>query len=81
MEFNITQEDVLVPDNCPVLGIPLSLDETRGFSDNSPTLDRIDNSLGYKKGNVLVVSWRANRIKCDATPKELYLMSKFYSRK
>ena len=35
------------------------------------TVDRIDSSLGYVKGNVWVVSYRANAIKRDATPEEL----------
>jgi hypothetical protein len=41
------------------------------MNDNAPTLDRINNSCGYVPGNVAVISWRANRIKCDATPEEL----------
>jgi hypothetical protein len=34
-------------------------------------VDRIVPELGYVKGNVIVVSCRANRIKSDATPDEL----------
>ena len=64
--FNITREDLFIPEKCPVLGIPL-VPSTRGNGfaerDNSPSIDRIDPSNGYVSGNVVVISWRANRIK------------------
>jgi hypothetical protein len=66
IEINITIDDILIPNTCPVLGIPIiigGIDEKKYFSDNSPTLDRIDNSKGYVKGNVCVISYRANAIK------------------
>ena len=74
----VTKEDIVVPSHCPVLGLPLFV-QKRGFSDNSPTLDRIDNTKGYVPGNVMVVSWRANRIKCDATVAELCMLASFYA--
>jgi hypothetical protein len=74
--FAITKEDVSIPSTCPILGIPLSSETKR--HDGSPTLDRIDNDLGYVKGNVIVISWRANRIKSDATKEELRALADFY---
>ena len=38
---------------------------------NSPSLDRIRLELGYVKGNVRVISGRANLLKNDATIEEL----------
>jgi hypothetical protein len=55
---------------CPILGIPLVF-STSGFSDNSPSVDKIDPSMGYTLDNVQVISWRANRLKSDATVEEL----------
>lgn len=73
-EFSIDLEDVVVPDKCPILGIPLKYN--RGIKeDNSYSLDRIDSSKGYIKGNVWVISLRANRIKNDSTPQELRLIA------
>jgi hypothetical protein len=61
LEFNITKEDIVIPDTCPLLGIPMQ----------SASLDRIDPSKGYIKGNVWVISNRANTLKNDATLSEL----------
>lgn len=72
--FNITKDDILevypLDNKCPMLGIEL-LPNDRYSSDNSPTLDRIIPKNGYVKGNILVISSRANRIKNDATIEEL----------
>jgi hypothetical protein len=76
-EFTITLNDLSIPDRCPILGIPIScLAESR--ADGSPSIERIDNSLGYVKGNVIIVSWRANRIKSDATLDELSKILEYY---
>jgi hypothetical protein len=71
--FDITMEDIPeIPDRCPLLGIPLviwrSRDEHRA---SSPSLDKIDPGPGYVKGNLWIISTRANQIKNDATPDEL----------
>lgn len=55
---------------CPVLGIDLFWGEGSDRN-NSPSLDRIDPSLGYTKDNVCIISWKANRIKSDATIDEI----------
>jgi hypothetical protein len=71
-DFSITIEDVLIPDVCPVLGIKLKRNTGgHGFSNASPTIDRIDSSKGYIKGNVAVISGRANRVKINATVAEM----------
>lgn len=74
LPFDITYEDVVVPEFCPILGIPLKEKGRPGWSDNSPSLDRIIPEKGYVKGNVRVISNRANRIKIDATIEELELV-------
>ena len=71
MEFNITEDDVFIPKYCPLLGIPIYLDVKINGRDNSPSLDRIDNTKGYIKGNVWIISNRANSIKRDADSSEL----------
>lgn len=77
--FSISLSDLLpIPDNCPVLGIPLR-HGIGGTTDGSPSIDRIVPSQGYVPGNVIVVSHKANRIKNDATPEELMAVAKFYA--
>lgn len=72
LDFSITQEDITVPDVCPLLGLALIRGRnTKGANPESPTLDRVDPRLGYVKGNIWVISWRANRLKSDATLDEL----------
>lgn len=72
-EFSISIDDVTIPARCPLLGLPLFIG-TRGQKENSPTLDRKDSAKGYTSSNVWVVSWRANRLKADATLAELELI-------
>jgi len=69
LEFNILPEDVLIPEFCPILGIKLNNFNARK-EDNSPSLDRIDNSKGYIKGNIMVISSKANTIKSNGTSDE-----------
>ena len=62
--FDLTEADIVVPDRCPVLGIELEIG-TWGHTDFSPSLDRFVSSLGYVRGNVAIISNRANRLKAD----------------
>ena len=61
---------------CPVFGVELKFGNA-GFRDNSPSIDKIDPSKGYTLDNVQVISWRANRLKADATVQELELLLSF----
>lgn len=76
MPFTITADSIVWPLICPVYGIALDYD-TQGRKECSPSLDRINNGLGYVVGNVQVISWRANRHKNNATPEELVMLAKF----
>lgn len=86
IEFNIKPEDIKVPEVCPVLGIRLQFNNGEAgckgnrFNDHTPSLDRIDSSKGYLPDNIIVISWRANRIKCDATVKELNMIAEFFTK-
>jgi len=66
-------EDLLpLPTECPILGIPIDYKAKRNgcYSENSPSIDRINPKGRYTKDNVVVCSWRANRIKNDGTAEE-----------
>ena len=68
LPFSIEPEHIVIPSRCPVLGIELT---ANGPRDTRPSLDRIVPALGYVPTNIRVISFRANRIKSDATPEEL----------
>ena len=79
LEFDLhTYKDLPeVPKTCPALGIPLFVGD--GVScDNSPTLDRIDNDKGYIKGNIQVISMKANQAKSNLSFKEFQKLYHFY---
>ena len=73
LSFNIDITDINLPDKCPLLGIPLK-SFYGNATGNSYSIDRIDSSKGYIKGNVWVISKRANTLKGDATLEELELL-------
>ncbi|QIG73052.1 postulated decoy of host sigma factor protein [Rhizobium phage RHph_N3_19] len=65
-EFDLEKEDIIIPEVCPVFGTPFEIG-TR----YAPSVDRIDNSKGYVKGNVQIMSWMANSMKNSASVEQL----------
>lgn len=78
--FDLTNDDCEpgaalgpIPSVCPVLGIGIA----QGLSPCAaglPSIDRIRPELGYVKGNVRWISFRANTLKSNATIKEIELV-------
>jgi hypothetical protein len=79
LPFDLQEGDIMVPEICPVLGIQLKTGEGN-ICDTSPSLDRIVPGKGYVKGNVIVVSSKANLIKSNATPEEIIVVGEFYKK-
>ena len=69
IEFTIDVDDIFIPTHCPVLGIKLEIND-KPFTASSPSIDRINPRVGYVKGNIKVVSWRANDLKGNGTIEE-----------
>jgi hypothetical protein len=63
--------DQEIEEYCPYLNIKLIIGDVFPPLDNNPSIDRIDPSRGYVKGNVEVVSLLANRIKSNASPSDI----------
>jgi hypothetical protein len=81
IEFNLELSDVVIPKVCPVLKIPLTAGSSSGGPRGcSPSLDRIDNTKGYIKGNVQVISHKANTMKHCADNNELILFANWIKR-
>ena len=73
IKFTITEADIKIPQFCPLLNIKLQRD---GIKDYAPSLDRINPKQGYTPNNIHIISWRANKIKSNATLEELITMGK-----
>lgn len=67
LEFNLTEEDIIIPRACPVFNVVFIIGENNW----GPSVDRIDPTKGYVKGNIQIISNKANRMKSDATQNEL----------
>lgn len=70
LEFNLIESDIIIPEFCPILKIPLFIGIKNQY-ENSPTIDRIDNNKGYIKENCKIISMKANTMKNNATLDEL----------
>jgi hypothetical protein len=74
----------LVVSRCPVFNMPLEWSAYRGNErlplPNSPSLDRIDPTRGYVKGNVWIISHKANMFKSYATHEELKTLTEAVGR-
>jgi len=79
IEFTLTKDDINIPDTCPVFGFPLKREERESWM-YAPSIDRIDNTKGYIKENIIIVSRRANILKKDATIEELKKLADYYSK-
>lgn len=64
---NITYKDIIVPEKCPYLDIPL-IPFSGWFT---PSLDKIIPELGYVPGNIQVISKLANTMKNQASIDQL----------
>lgn len=73
IEFNLELEDIVLPKKCPVF----KKDFIYGDTNWTYSIDRIDNSKGYIKDNIQIISNRANRLKGDFSIEELKLIVEF----
>ena len=72
LPFSITEEDIVIPELCPILKVPLVLGDARF----APSIDRVVPELGYIKENIVVMSRLANMMKWDSNQEELLLFCK-----
>lgn len=80
LEFDIDIEDIIIPARCPIFNIKLKVAEGV-HKESSPSLDRIDNTKGYVKGNVAIISRKANSLKRDLTIEDMERLTNYISRR
>lgn len=76
LDFDLEVSDIQIPDKCPILKTSISPNIGR-VSAASPSLDRIDPSLGYVKTNIWVISHKANSMKNNADVASLKTFAKW----
>lgn len=80
MDFDesVRLELTTIPETCPLCEGPIRLDkDTRK---DSPSIDRIDSSRGYERGNVWMICRHCNTIKNDASLERFERMSRNWRR-
>jgi hypothetical protein len=75
-ECNLTIDDIEIPKFCPYLNIELSFNKKNNKDPNYASIDRIDSSKEYIKGNVMIISRLANTMKNNATIDQMKTFSK-----
>lgn len=65
--FDISVDDIEWPEYCPILNHKLNYFAVHSERNYAPSFDRVDNDLGYVKGNVKIISYEANRLKGNFT--------------
>lgn len=72
LNFDLELSDIVMPKYCPITGLELRIKTgNRGFDAASPSIDRKNPNKGYVKGNIGIISMRANKIKSDLSLEEL----------
>jgi hypothetical protein len=72
MDFDLEITDIVIPAVCPYFKTPFVMNDQH----LAASLDRIDSNKGYTKDNIQVISYRANKMKNDATVQELISFAK-----
>lgn len=82
IEFSLEIDDLDIPEFCPVFGTRLdnSSKAPSMINTTSPSIDRIDPSKGYVKGNIRIICARANSLKGNASADETMAIAQYVAR-
>ena len=76
IEFSLELKYIKIPKKCPILDIPLD----KRDRNHTPSIDRIDNKIGYIKENIKIISFKANNLKSNATIEQLKKIIKYMEK-
>jgi hypothetical protein len=80
-DLDIEHLKSIATEACPIFNVTFDWgQDNKGQGNYRPSLDRIIPELGYIKGNVCFISFKANSIKSDATEKELYAVADWLNK-
>lgn len=79
LPFDIEPEDIFAPIHCPVFGVELKYGASAA-DPYSPSFDKLKPELGYVKGNVRVISYKANTMKSNGTKAEVAAVLAYMER-
>lgn len=71
LPFDLSIEDIVIPERCPVLGITM----------DTPSIDRHVPERGYVKENIVIMSNRANILKNNGSLEEFKMLVKYLTEK
>ena len=78
VDIDLDYLESIAPNQCPIFKIEFSWGQgTQKEYQQGPSLDKIIPELGYVKGNVQIISYKANTMKSNATPEQLLQFSKW----
>lgn len=72
ISFDLSYKDIEIPEVCPVFGVPF-----QRKTDYAASVDRIDNTKGYTRDNIQVISRLANLMKNSASKEQLIAFAKW----
>lgn len=82
VDFELSTEYLysITTDQCPVFGTPFLFSNNKNILPESPSIDRIDPAKGYVRGNVVVLSMKANLIKSAYGADDIFKVAAWLKR-
>ena len=83
LNFDITKEylESILTEKCPIFNTEFVFNGNKVSKNESPSLDKIDPKKGYVKGNVAIISMKANVIKQNASSEDIYKVANWLKNK
>lgn len=81
IECSISEKDIILPNKCSLLDIPLDYNIDENTCINSAQLIRLNKKLGYTKNNILIISEKARKVVDNLSLHEIKLLAENLEQK